>query len=68
MEMDPPSSASQETNSNPLEPYRIKGLPDSFYYIPDFITVEEEASILSKIPPTAGPPSPTAASNPTPPP
>jgi hypothetical protein len=31
-----------------LEQYRIPGLPASFYYIPNFITVAEEAALLSK--------------------
>ena len=32
-----------------LEASRIPGLPDNFYYIPDFITHEEEASIIEKV-------------------
>lgn len=32
-----------------LPAYRITGLPPDFYYIPNFITVEEEASILQKV-------------------
>jgi hypothetical protein len=32
-----------------LEPFRIAGLPPDFYYIPNFITLEEEASILQKV-------------------
>ena len=32
-----------------LERYRITSLPSDFYYIPDFISVEEEESILAKV-------------------
>lgn len=32
-----------------LEQYRIKDLPKRFYYIPNFISEEEETSILSKV-------------------
>jgi len=32
-----------------LKAYRIIGLPPNFYYIPNFITKEEEASILQKV-------------------
>jgi len=32
-----------------LEIFRIAGLPPDFYYIPNFITVEEENSILQKV-------------------
>ena len=32
-----------------LEAFRIGGLPPEFYYIPNFITPEEEASILDKV-------------------
>ncbi|RMZ69854.1 alkB alkylation repair 6 [Pyrenophora seminiperda CCB06] len=45
----------EETNNTgekgkKLDAFRIVGLPPDFYYMPDFITVEEEMSILSKIP------------------
>ncbi|KAF2680410.1 hypothetical protein K458DRAFT_311869 [Lentithecium fluviatile CBS 122367] len=33
-----------------LQFFRIASLPPDFYYIPNFITMEEEASILGKIP------------------
>jgi alkylated DNA repair protein alkB family protein 6 len=32
-----------------LQAFRIAGLPPNFYYIPNFLTVEEEASILNKV-------------------
>jgi alkylated DNA repair protein alkB family protein 6 len=32
-----------------LQAFRISGLPPEFYYIPNFITPEEEASILQKV-------------------
>lgn len=32
-----------------LEQYRIKTLPYGLYYIPNFITIEEERSILDKV-------------------
>ncbi|OAG13657.1 hypothetical protein CC77DRAFT_1002950 [Alternaria alternata] len=33
-----------------LEVFRIAGLPPDFYYIPNFISAEEESSIVQKIP------------------
>ncbi|KAK4508003.1 hypothetical protein PRZ48_001738 [Zasmidium cellare] len=33
-----------------MEPHRIPSVPDSMYYIPNFISEEEETSILNKIP------------------
>ncbi|KAG9190444.1 alkylated DNA repair protein alkB 6-like protein [Alternaria panax] len=42
---------SQKANSKTgLESFHIAGLPPDFYYIPNFISTEEEASILQKIP------------------
>jgi len=32
-----------------LQAFRIAGLPPDFYYIPNFISHEEEASILQKV-------------------
>jgi hypothetical protein len=32
-----------------LQAFHIAGLPPDFYYIPNFLTVEEEASILNKV-------------------
>ncbi|KAL5113624.1 hypothetical protein ACEQ8H_008489 [Pleosporales sp. CAS-2024a] len=43
------SDSNTGTNQN-LQAYRIASLPPDFYYIPNFITPAEEASILDKIP------------------
>lgn len=32
-----------------LQAFRIAGLPPDFYYIPNFLTLEEEVSILNKV-------------------
>ena len=32
-----------------LEAFRIAGLPPDFYYIPNFISPEEESSIVQKV-------------------
>ncbi|KAI9664040.1 MAG: hypothetical protein M1821_007531 [Bathelium mastoideum] len=37
-------------DSSLLSFHRIHGLPPSFYYIPNFITAEEESQLLTKIP------------------
>ncbi|ORY14883.1 hypothetical protein BCR34DRAFT_478673 [Clohesyomyces aquaticus] len=44
------STAPNLDSFDPLFPFRIQGLPPTMYYIPNFISAEEEASILSKIP------------------
>jgi alkylated DNA repair protein alkB family protein 6 len=38
-----------ETTQPPLQAFRITGLPPNFYYIPNFISAEEEASVLQKV-------------------
>lgn len=35
---------------DPLEAYKISGLPDTMYYIPNFITSAEESHILNSLP------------------
>jgi alkylated DNA repair protein alkB family protein 6 len=37
------------TLNRPLQAFRVAGLPPDFYYIPNFITPEEETSILQKV-------------------
>ena len=37
------------TSRDGLQAFRIASLPPEFYYIPNFITAEEEASILGKV-------------------
>jgi alkylated DNA repair protein alkB family protein 6 len=37
------------TEGNPLQAFRIANLPPDFYYIPNFISAEEEGSILGKV-------------------
>jgi len=38
-------------SSDELELYRIKNLPASFYYIPNFLSASEATALLDKIPP-----------------
>ena len=38
-----------EPTNEHLAPYLIKNAPPSMYYIPNFITTEEEAYILNKV-------------------
>jgi alkylated DNA repair protein alkB family protein 6 len=49
--MDPATSGAASTVSPPkfLEQSRITSLPSSAYYIPNFISEEEEAHILGKV-------------------
>jgi hypothetical protein len=42
-------STIDRTMKDDLKAFRIAGLPSEFYYIPNFITPEEEASILDKV-------------------
>jgi alkylated DNA repair protein alkB family protein 6 len=41
--------SSNDSTKSGLSAFRIKALPPDFYYIPDFISAEDEASILSKV-------------------
>jgi hypothetical protein len=43
------SSMSSPNSQQGLQAFRIAGLPSVFYYIPNFISSEEEASILQKV-------------------
>ena len=36
-------------DESPLTPYRISGLPASFFYIPEFLSPAEEATLLQKV-------------------
>lgn len=38
-----------EISKTNLEAFRIAGLPPDFYYIPNFISAEEESSIVQKV-------------------
>jgi alkylated DNA repair protein alkB family protein 6 len=40
---------SSDSTKASLSAFRIQALPPDFYYIPDFVSAEEEASILSKV-------------------
>lgn len=39
----------EETKEDALQQYAIPGIPPAMYYIPNFITEEEEAYIMSKV-------------------
>ena len=41
-------SSPESEQQGPLEPYRIHGLPQSFFYIPNFLSKEEEKILLEK--------------------
>jgi alkylated DNA repair protein alkB family protein 6 len=43
------SNAEGSQNQMTLQSFKIASLPPDFYYIPNFITTEEEASILTKV-------------------
>lgn len=38
-----------EEEQDPLEQHRIPGIPDSMYYFPDFVTKDQEESILKSV-------------------
>lgn len=42
-------SASQSVRAGTLDQHRVASIPESMYYIPDFITEDEEAHILSRV-------------------
>jgi alkylated DNA repair protein alkB family protein 6 len=43
------SEPKNSTEFHPLQAFRIANLPPDFYYIPNFISAEEEWSILGKV-------------------
>jgi alkylated DNA repair protein alkB family protein 6 len=43
------SAAGGPSSSKPLENFRVSSLPPEMYYIPNFISAEEEASVLQKV-------------------
>jgi alkylated DNA repair protein alkB family protein 6 len=43
------SNMSNLNEKQGLQAFRTAGLPPDFYYIPNFISAEEEASILQKV-------------------
>ncbi|KAF2020498.1 hypothetical protein BU24DRAFT_403604 [Aaosphaeria arxii CBS 175.79] len=44
------SQEGSRSGVDPREQFRIQQMPPNFYYVPNFITPEEEASLLQKIP------------------